>query len=163
MILRACGGAYLTPVPFLLARPRSPLALLGIANPPTPILFGPLYGLYSNGATAMRVATNENDATIYATLSDSPPTGVASALALTGATVQFVLSTMTVNPSVVLSNAGRIVSATANTVAYDLSSTDLSSLTPGTIYRWSFVVTFPSGQKREFGHGILYLYGPNQQ
>jgi hypothetical protein len=136
---------------------RVPLILTSLTSPPTPVIYGPLQAVFSNGTNELQVAADEVESTIYATLSDTPPAGMTSNLNLAEATVTLLLRAIG-SASPVLSNVGRVVSTTLNQCAYDLQSTDIALLAPGW-YKGSFKVLFPSGQTREFP-GLLVTVVP---
>lgn len=135
---------------------------IGRFGSPAPVLYAPLTAVCANGLPGFEIALDEVEATLYATLSDTPPSGVSSALDLTGATALFLLRE-TAGGTLALANAGRIVGSTGvgitAAVAYDFTALDLAGLAPGNGTA-AFLITFPDNQTREFRGLAVTVFGP---
>ena len=123
--------------------------------PALPALYAPLTATVFNQAANIPIyAADEQYRSIFATLSDSPPSGQPSNLTLTGGVITFKLRLLS-STSILFTRTARISNPATFEVAYDLTPADMAILLPlagsvPLVLHASFVVTWWGKEAAEF-------------
>ncbi len=134
-------------LPFLiLGAPSGPYVM------PTPALYGPLSISLDAGGTQFSIGTDEANVPIYMQLAAAGT----STLDLTGAMLQFLVRQSGSSTTLF---TGSAVMVTTVMVGYVFTAANIALMAPGS-YTAAVLVSFPSGEVREFGVINITVHAP---